>query len=78
MVLNMLSFVVSSSKNNAIKWMKSFKTIKYKTSFGSDEIKFDCWPVVLDKNVIRIRLSVGFETNIDNVISEFKTKLLDL
>lgn len=75
---NMLSFVVSSSKNNAIKWMKSFKTIKYKTSFGSDEIKFDCWPVVLDKNVIRIRLSVGFETNIDNVISEFKTKLLDL
>ena len=73
-----LSFILNLSKNKAIKWMKSFKTISYKTSFGSSETKFDCYPVLIDKDQTQIRIAVGYNSNIKNIIQEMTTKISEL
>ena len=73
-----LSFVINLSKNKAIKWMKSFKTMSYKTSFGSSETKFDCYPVLIDKDQTQIRIAVGYNSNIKNIIQEMTTKISEL
>lgn len=72
------TFVLPLSKNKAIKWMKSFKTISYKTSFGSNETKFDCWPVLVDKNRTQCRIAIGYDSNIKNIINEMIIKMVEI
>lgn len=75
---NMLSFVLNKKKEYTIYWMKQFKTIKYKTSFGSSQTKFDCWPVALDETNTQIRLSIGYDCNVEETINELKLRIIDL
>lgn len=75
---NMFSFVLPLSKSKSINWMKSFKTISYKTSFGSSETKFDCWPVLINQNQTQCRIAIGYDSNIKNIIEEFKIKIKEI
>jgi len=75
---NMLSFVLNKTKEDTIYWMKQFKTIKYKTSFGSSQTKFDCWSVALDETNTQIRLSIGYDCNVEETIHELKLRIKDV
>ena len=70
------SMEIISDKKSTIEWMKSFKNASYKTSFGSAEHKFDSFPTILAKDKTLIRLTIGYEANIDLLIEELKEKLI--
>ena len=66
------SFIINLNRHDSVEWMKSFKNITYKTSFGSKETKFDCWPVSKSKNKTQIRLAIGYESNVKDIINELQ------
>ena len=72
---SVLSFEVEMKKDPAVQWMKSFKTVEYETSFGSYKTKFDTWPRFIKPDRTRCRIAVGYDSNIDRIIDEFRTKL---
>jgi cystathionine beta-lyase/cystathionine gamma-synthase len=72
---SVLSFEINLPKENAIKWMKSFRTINYKTSFGSYETKFDTWPKALGGTITRCRIAIGFDSDIEAIKREFIEKI---
>jgi len=79
---SVLTFVVPLEKKKAVEWMRSFKTIKYKTSFGSNETKFDPWPRRIDGSKTQCRLSVGYDCDAQEstqeVIQELESKIENL
>jgi cystathionine beta-lyase/cystathionine gamma-synthase len=72
---SVLSFEINIPKDNAIKWMKSFRNVSYKTSFGSYETKFDTWPKDLRRTSTRCRIAIGYDSDIEAVKREFIEKL---
>ena len=72
---SVLSFEIKKVKESAVQWMRSFKTVEYETSFGSSKTKFDTWPKFIKPDRTRCRIAVGFDSNIDRIIDEFKRKL---
>ena len=54
--------------------MKEFPTIEFKTSFGSKDSKLDPWPTKDGDNTI-CRFAIGYESNHDELVSEFDSML---
>jgi cystathionine beta-lyase/cystathionine gamma-synthase len=69
---SVLTFTINKSKEQAIMWMKSNRHIKFKTSFGSEDTKFDPWPKEISKSktnpTTMCRLAIGFDDNYDSII----------
>ena len=58
--------------------MKSFQKFKYKTSFGSQESKFDPWPRRISSSETQCRLSIGYQSNPQEIIKELEGKIREL
>jgi cystathionine beta-lyase/cystathionine gamma-synthase len=71
---SVLTIVVPFKKQKAVAMMKSFKQIKYETSFGGSHTKFDPWPVeFMDENnhtCTLCRLSIGYNSDYDTIAAE--------
>jgi cystathionine beta-lyase/cystathionine gamma-synthase len=69
-----LTFAINLRKPEAKRWMKGFKTIPFKTSFGSEETKLDPWPYEID-GITYCRLAIGYNTNVEELIKDFTIAL---
>jgi cystathionine beta-lyase/cystathionine gamma-synthase len=72
---SVVSFKIKMNIKDAKIWMSKFKSIIYKTSFGSKETKFDTWPKKISPDITQCRLAIGTESNSSVVIKELDQKL---
>lgn len=72
-----LTFGIKMRKHDAKRWMQSFKTLPFKTSFGSEEAKLDPWPTE-HGGLTFCRLAIGYMTDIEKLITEFSIPLSKL
>lgn len=74
---SVLTFIVNKSKTQTVSWLKQEQYFPYETSFGSAYSKIDPWPQHLSKNKTRIRLSIGYQEQLPNLIQKL-SQLLEL
>ena len=72
---SVISFKINLGIFDAKKFMSSFKTIDFKTSFGARETKFDTWPKKVSNQVTICRLAIGSECKIEALLDELNQKL---
>ena len=72
---DLLIFQVNKPKTYVKKWLEGFKLIPSKTSFGSSETKIDPWVTSKDKQTTWCRLSVGYDSNEQEIIKELFKQL---
>jgi len=71
---SVISFIVPLNKIDAISWMKSIN-MKYETSYGSAESRFDSWPEAVAPEHTMCRLAIGYEDSYERLYNEFKDKI---
>ena len=74
---SVLTFTVNKSKSEVISWLKQEQYFPYETSFGSAYSKLDPWPQHVSKKKTRIRLSIGYQEQLPDLVQRL-SQLLNL
>lgn len=75
---SVVSFKVNLNIYDAKNFMKGFRNIDYKTSFGAKETKFDTWPKKVDNKTTICRLAIGSHSALQPIIDELNKKLSNI
>lgn len=74
---SVLTFIVNKSKSEVVSWLKEEQYFPYETSFGSAYSKLDPWPQFISKNRTRVRLSIGYQEQLPDLVQRL-SQLLQL
>lgn len=73
---SVFTFEVPLKKEDALKWMRSSK-FDCTTSFGAHDTRFDQWPKQT-KNGTLCRISIGFNSSLDEIVNELNRMFLTI
>ena len=72
---SVLTFTVNMSKKDTISWLKKEQYFPFETSFGSGHSKFDPWPQKETNKKTRVRFSIGYNDNYENIVQKLSQML---